>query len=204
MVEENEIRADLSYYERGRIALVAAEQGAFATPAAAVDGLFGSGSAAKRSKIKSFLKVHEALGDHLRFATALGERLGLRLAEALQRGARPTLIDALGRTPFADSAAEQAALVAALDAFDGARADEDDGPASIPPARRGRPRRAGGSIDLVVELGRGLRLERHRPAHGIELRVIGHGLDDDLVEATTAALRRALGDAGEGRKTPER
>ncbi len=48
MVEENEIRAGLSHYERGRIAVIAAQQGAFANVEAAVDALFPVASKAKR------------------------------------------------------------------------------------------------------------------------------------------------------------
>ena len=55
MVEENEIRAGLSYYERARIAARAAEVGAFENPRAAIAALFAAGSRAKRSKIGSFL-----------------------------------------------------------------------------------------------------------------------------------------------------
>ena len=44
MVEENEIRANLSHYERGRIAVIAAQEGAFETTEAAVNALFASAS----------------------------------------------------------------------------------------------------------------------------------------------------------------
>lgn len=84
MVEENEIRVGLSYYERARIALKAAEQGAYPTPRKAVLELFRSASRAKRSKIGSFLTLVEALDDTLRFPEAIPERLGLRLAKHLE------------------------------------------------------------------------------------------------------------------------
>lgn len=62
MVEENEIRSGLSQYERGRIAVVATESGAFESVEQAVDALFISGSKAKRSKLRSFALIHESLG----------------------------------------------------------------------------------------------------------------------------------------------
>lgn len=89
MVEENEIRLGLSYYERARIAALAAQAGVHPDPRAAIAALFAAASRAKRSKIASFLTLHEALGDRLRFATAIPERLGLALARAL--GADPAL-----------------------------------------------------------------------------------------------------------------
>ncbi|MFW2545266.1 ParB/RepB/Spo0J family partition protein [Primorskyibacter sp. 2E107] len=84
MVEENEIRADLSYFERARIVAVAVNQGVFETKKAALQGLFGTASRPKRSKIGSFITVVEHLDGHLSFPEAIGERLGLRLARQLE------------------------------------------------------------------------------------------------------------------------
>ncbi|VDS10767.1 ParB-like nuclease domain protein [Paracoccus haematequi] len=84
MVEENEIRADLSFYERGRLAHEAARLGVFDSPAAAVRMLFQHAPAPKRSKILSFVALHEALGDALRFPEAIPEKLGLALVKAMQ------------------------------------------------------------------------------------------------------------------------
>lgn len=85
MVEENEIRANLSYFERARIAIRAAERGVYPTPQIAVRQLFRHASRAKRSKILSFLKIHNELGEVLRFPTALTERQGLALAKKLEK-----------------------------------------------------------------------------------------------------------------------
>jgi len=95
MIEENEIRVGLSYYERARIAVLAAERGAFASAEDAVDVLYASGSRAKRSKIRSFMAVHEALGEALQFPTTIPERLGLKIAAALKEGQHKTLQKAL-------------------------------------------------------------------------------------------------------------
>ena len=88
MVEENEIRAGLSYYERARIVAKATEQGVFETRYAALSALFGSASRAKRSKIGSFVTLVEVLDGTLRFPGALGERLGLQLAKVLAEDAQ--------------------------------------------------------------------------------------------------------------------
>jgi ParB family chromosome partitioning protein len=80
MVEENEIRAGISFYERARLAAEAARLGLYPDPAAAISALFGAASPAKRSKIGSFVRIHAALGDVLRFPAAIPERVGLALA----------------------------------------------------------------------------------------------------------------------------
>lgn len=112
MVEENEIRAGISYYERARIAALAAEAGVYPDARAAIAGLFAAGSRAKRSKIASFLTIWQALDARLRFAPAISERLGLALAKALEadRDFARRLTDRL-RKAQAGSAAEELALL---------------------------------------------------------------------------------------------
>lgn len=83
MVEENEIRVGLSYFERARIAAKSVEQGVFETQKIALQTLYKSASRTKRSKIGSFIRIVEALDGHLRFPEAIGERFGLLLSKAL-------------------------------------------------------------------------------------------------------------------------
>jgi ParB family chromosome partitioning protein len=85
MVEENEIRSGISFYERARLASEAVRLGLYTDASAAIAALFSSASPAKRSKIGSFVRVHEALGHSLRYPTAIPERLGLALAGLLGR-----------------------------------------------------------------------------------------------------------------------
>lgn len=116
MVEENEIRVGLSFYERARIVAKAVEAGVFADDRAALRALFAAASRAKRSKIGSFLAVVRALDGTLRFPEAIGERLGLQLAQAIEAdaGLGPRLAQGLAQglraDPPADGAAEQARL----------------------------------------------------------------------------------------------
>ncbi len=84
MVEENEIRVGLSYYERARIVARSVEQGVYGTEADALRSLFASASRAKRSKIRSFLVIYYALDSTLKFASSIPERLGLKLSAALK------------------------------------------------------------------------------------------------------------------------
>jgi len=104
MVEENEIREGLSYYERARIAWVAMEEGVFDSSYDALQTLFASASRSKRSKIGSFIRLHRGLWDVLEHPTLIPERLGLQLAKAMEEDPqlcprlRETLLAAPNRT----------------------------------------------------------------------------------------------------------
>jgi hypothetical protein len=84
MVEENEIRSDLSHYERARIALRAWQEGVYPTLKLSLNGLFGSVSRSRRSKINSFVPLVEQLDGVLKFPSAISEKLGLALSRAIQ------------------------------------------------------------------------------------------------------------------------
>ncbi|MBN7787658.1 ParB N-terminal domain-containing protein [Ponticoccus gilvus] len=112
MIEENEIRLGLSYFERARIAAKSVETGVFGTEKEALQKLYASASRAKRSKIGSFLRIYHALQDALSFAPDLPERLGLALVKALDTDPdlAPRIAEALRAAPPRDAAAEQALL----------------------------------------------------------------------------------------------
>jgi ParB family chromosome partitioning protein len=86
MVEENEIRVGVSFYERARVAAEAAKLGLYDSPHVAISALFQQASPAKRSKIGSFVVVYDALDDVLAYPAAIPERLGLAMAKALAHG----------------------------------------------------------------------------------------------------------------------
>jgi len=112
MIEENEIRVGLSYYERARVTAKAVETGVFPTEKAALRKLFSAASRARRSKIGSFLAIHRHLDAVLRFPAALPERLGLSLARLLEAEpalARPLVVD-LAANPAKTATAEQSRL----------------------------------------------------------------------------------------------
>lgn len=96
MLEENEVRANLSFYERARIAHLAVESGVFESDKKALQSLFSTASFPKRSKIKSFMPLVRALDDSLRFPAQISERLGLALSRAVTDD--PALAEALSRT----------------------------------------------------------------------------------------------------------
>ncbi|PSL17592.1 ParB/RepB/Spo0J family partition protein [Shimia abyssi] len=108
MVEENEIRLGLSYYERARIAAKATEQGVFSDNREALKTLYAAASRAKRSKISSFMEIYYALDGCLKFPKALPERQGLLLAKALKGDKKLArrLNDRLRKTPATTAEAE--------------------------------------------------------------------------------------------------
>ena len=116
MVEENEIRVGLSFYERGRIVARAVDKGVYADDRAALSALFASASRAKRSKIGSFVRIVRALDGALRFPTALTERSGLALAGALDsdNGLEQRLIAALAKADPQTAEAEAQAISAVI------------------------------------------------------------------------------------------
>lgn len=116
MIEENEIRADLSFYERARIAVQAVRQGLYSDPKKAVQSLFSAARAPKQSKIVAFTRLVEALDDDLRFPAAIPEKLGLALVQKLQAdpGFQRRLQRRLTQAAAPDAAAERLVLDRAL------------------------------------------------------------------------------------------
>lgn len=169
MVEENEIRANLSFYERAQVAAEAARIGVYPSPQAAVQALFAHTSASKRSKILNFVTLHRALGNALRFPAAIPEKLGLALVKAIDGvpSFEGRLRDSLRKSPAADAVTERAALERAL-----ARA----GSSTRKATSQARPRGEEVVKNLFLETGQG-RIVLH-----------GAGLDADLL----ADLRRWL------------
>jgi ParB-like chromosome segregation protein Spo0J len=144
MVEENEIRVGLSYYERARIAAKAVEQGVYADEKAALLALFSNASRAKRSKIRSFLPIYHALDGALRCAGAIPERLGLRLSKALEEDAdfagrlQGRLKDTAPATPEAEAALINAEL------------DQRAAPKPTPKKTKGRAKISGPPMSPVT------------------------------------------------------
>lgn len=151
MVEENEVRQGLSYYERARIAARAVDLGVFVSEKQALQRLFAAASRARRSKIGSFLSIYRVLDEVLRFPSSIPERLGLALAKALEH--RPAevadLLADLAQTPAADASAEQARLAAFIAQKAGAGPADKTAPA---PERREGENRGGRELRPGVYL----------------------------------------------------
>lgn len=186
MVEENEVREELSPFERGRIAVIAANQGAFANTEDAVNKLFATGSKAKRSKVRSFAMIFEELGDMLRFPEALTERRGLRLATALRDGAEPRLRQALSTGHCHDAEQEWQLIESVI-------ASEEVKPRSS--GRSGRPRSKryiGWNNDLTLRTSTGITIRRGREGKGHVLHLEGDTLSEERMEVLMKELKSLL------------
>jgi len=120
MVEENEIRAGLSFYERARVVVRATDQGVFSDDRTALAYLFVAAPRSRRSKIGSFTRLvrvferPESPNPGLFFPTYLSEKQGLALVAAVDRD--PHLADRLAADLAADpplAPAVEAARIAA-------------------------------------------------------------------------------------------
>lgn len=112
MVEENEVRVNLSYYERARIVARATDLGVYRVDRVALAKLFASATASRRSKIGSFVRIVRALEGVLRFPSALPEKRGLALAQALDaHEGLPGQIEAEIARVDPDTAAEEAEVI---------------------------------------------------------------------------------------------
>jgi ParB family chromosome partitioning protein len=116
MVDENEIRANLSHYERARVVIKAVDAGVFVDEEAGLAGLFGAVPRARRSKIRSFLVLVNALEGAVSFPDKISERAGLDIVQKIQAdtefGSR--LRAALIEVASTDVAAEQAVIKSIL------------------------------------------------------------------------------------------
>ncbi|MEW9920385.1 ParB/RepB/Spo0J family partition protein [Marimonas sp. MJW-29] len=187
MVEENEIRQDLSHYERGRIAAIAAQQGAFMDTEEAVSQMFAAASKAKRSKIRSFAMIFEELGDMLRFPEGMRERDGLRLAQALRHGAEARIREVLGSGQGRDPRSEWAAIEAVL-------AEQSE--PTPDPKRGGRPKltapKAGWDGVDTLHTSTGVTMRYEEEPNGYVLRFSGKGISAELVEMLMQDIKEKL------------
>ena len=201
MVEENEIRVGLSHYERAHIVMRATRQGVYPSERAALAALFANASRPRRSKIGSFLVIVAALDGVLAFPEALGERLGLVLARALEDrpGLGAALRAALREVAPQNDLAELAVIEAVLAAPDADSGEAERATLIRPPEPRPDERPAQGQTG-ADRPGLGPRAGGAEVAPGIWMRVAlngdvaigGAGVTPDL----RAALRAWL--AGQG------
>jgi len=210
MVEENEIRVNLSLYERARITLRAMHEEIYPTTRAALQGLFGSTTRSKRSKIGTFVTLVEALDSSLRHPTAIPEKLGLGLARAIARDPKfaQNLRVRLRSKPPETLEAELDILTAAVagaveaesrSAFDANSPQPLPYPLRTPPPPPTTPRprvRSAGPEYAVNErvtkqAAGGIQLSFTRDQNRIELT--GPGVSDTLLEALEDWLKSRPG-----------
>lgn len=96
MVTENEVRAQISPWEKGRLILRLLEEGTFPDAAGAVETLYPAASRQQRARLRGFFLVVDTLIDTpLRTPEALSTARMDRLATALRLGGGPAIIATL-------------------------------------------------------------------------------------------------------------
>jgi ParB family transcriptional regulator, chromosome partitioning protein len=189
MVEENEIRVNLSFYERARIAVRALKEGVYPTQRAALQGLFGNAPRAKRSKIGSFTTLVEAFDATLYFPSAISEKLGLALVRELGRdpGFEARIKSQLKQTPRDSAAAEMQILSAELKANQQPPVPEDP---DLPPRPRLRSvaQNPAAGERITTQVTTGIRMS-FTPDQG-RIELVGDGVSGALAEALSDWLRR--------------
>jgi len=196
MVEENEIRVNLSHYERARIAVRALREGVYPNQKMALQGLFGNATRAKRSKIGSFVALVETLDAVLHFPVAINEKLGLALVREISRDpdfaealivqlracTRDNAVDELRILSAAVVVAEQTALTGQSET---AASSATPPPSDLSPRVRSLPAAAGERI--TTQVAPGLRLGYSPGQHRLELS--GAGVDETLMQELSQWLR---------------
>jgi ParB family chromosome partitioning protein len=173
MIEENEIRAEISPYERGRIACIAFQHGLFPTIEEAVDKLYPRASQPKRSRLRALARLCEVVDGLLSTPERLTLAQALRLANAVRDGYGELMVTALEQSRDRAFAAQWEVLTSVL------REAEEFGLAEPDPVRPGRPRR-------ILDIRKGLVVRRERIREGWILRFTGPNAKttmlDDLLD----------------------
>ncbi len=113
MVDENLVRRDVSFGELARLAIsYRCQDPNIESYDRAVEILYASSGRQKRSYIKSFVRLVNAIGDDLLFVAAMPRALGLRLVKLVedQPDRIEVLLSELRARPDRDDVAEQAIL----------------------------------------------------------------------------------------------
>ncbi len=188
MVEENEIRVNLSHYERARIAVRAMKEGVYPSQRAALQGLFGNATRSKRSKIGSFIALVDAFDATLWFPSAISEKLGLSLVRELIRdpGFEDLLKKRLQDMPRDSAATEMRILSETLSERLAPALPADPEPAARPRLRSTTSGPAAGER-IVTRVTQGIEMRFTPDQSRIEL--VGEGISDALAEALQDWLR---------------
>ena len=174
MVEENEVRQNLSPWERGRIAAITAHQGLFDTLDAAIVALYPGANRAKRARLRAVAEVVEALEGCLTEPETLSQTRLVRIANTLRLGWGDLIEAALEGGGTGEE--QWQALAPVL-------AEAEGLVAKGAPTRPNRPRR-------LSRPYRGVTIRRERTRRGYTLHVTGPGANDTLVTEILDSIER--------------
>ena len=102
MVEENEIRAGLSPFERGLVAVRARNQGAFASIEEAIEGLYPNATRLKRSRLRALAFFAEEMDGQFTAPEKLSQSRAFRIARAINAGFGELIRTALDESSLRD------------------------------------------------------------------------------------------------------
>jgi len=187
MIEENEVRQDVSFFERGRVCSVAATKGFFDSVDDAISVLFESSNRNRRYKIRCFATIYDEIGSLLDYPEELGERVGIALAKAIREGRADDLKKALENRDarYEDSGQE----LAVLNDFLSNRGQFAAAPSKLD------PRSSADAVSANWDGGGGARIEAKASGGKVTLTLKGMaGVDSEELEGlvTFLASKRQL------------
>jgi ParB family transcriptional regulator, chromosome partitioning protein len=170
MVAENEVRTQITPWEKGRLILATVAEGHFPTPDAAILALYPAQTRQTRTRLRSFAMVVEALSETLATPERLTTARMDRLAAALRSGWEDLILATLLPLKTAGLESQWQALQPLL----------SESRTSLPSPMEPRPRR-------LLHLKQGLTIRREMTRTGWILRFTGPearkgGLVDDVLD----------------------
>jgi len=187
MVEENEIRCQLSPWERGRIAWLAQRQEIFPTVEAAVLGLYPSAARQKRNRLHAVARLAEELDGFLTAPERLTERQCLRIESALRAGYGSIIRVALTESRSAEPETQWQLLLPILAEAESQPPEAPANPlAGGASPRSGRPRR-------MLKPRETLTIRREMTRDGWCLHFTGRHATSALLDDAFDEIERLLG-----------
>ncbi len=177
MVEENDIRADLSPFERGLIAVTARNTGAYPSIEAAVDGLYPNAGRQKRLRLRQLAFFAEEMDGQLTAPEKLSAQKAFRIANAAAAGFGELMRTALEESSLKDPDHQWSLLQLIL-------AESEANEASPETSKSlGRPRR-------VVRPRYALTIRRERTRDGWSLHFTGRESTGPLMDLVLDQIER--------------
>ncbi len=187
VVEENELRAGLSPWERGHIAWRALAADIYPTLEAAVEGLYPDADRHKRARYRALGRLVQGLSGILTDPEDLSMRQCLRIERALRMGYEELIVTTLEESPLQDAENQWRMLQPIL-----REAEEESAQSTSPNAR---PRVPGRPI-RVQRPRRGLTVRRERTDAGWCLHFEGREATSDLIDVVFFEIERIFNPQG--------
>ena len=172
MIAENETRAEISPWEKGRLIVQAVDEEIFPTLDAAVNGLYPTLNKQRRARLRAIAEVVFEIGDRLlTHPETLSQTQLTRIAAAIRNDLGPLIAHALQHSADRSPAGQWNILRSILEEAE-AEARE---PQFACAYRAGRPRR-------MVQPRRDLHIRREKTPEGWNLRFTGPDANGPLME----------------------